>query len=82
MKDLEGNKKGNIINDFLTITEKLCKGNSSQYQKFKNYDTVCKLLILIISNENYLNKENNRNEAIMDLIKIYRLNTYRILIKK
>lgn len=73
LKDLEGNKMGNIINDILTITEKLCNGNSSQYQKFKNYDTVGKLLILIISNENYLNKDNNRNENIIDLIKIYHL---------
>ena len=73
LKDLEGNKMGKIINDILTITEKLCNGNSSQYQKFKNYDTVGKLLILILSNENYLNKENNRNETIIDLIKIYHL---------
>ena len=73
LKDLEGNKMGNIINDILTITEKLCNGNSSQYQKFKNYDTVGKLLILILSNENYLNNENNRNETITDLIKIYNL---------
>ena len=73
LKDLEGNKMGKIINDILAITEKLCNGNSSQYQKFKNYDTVGKLLILILSNENYLNKENNRNETIIDLIKIYHL---------
>ena len=63
----EENYNVNIINDILNLIEKLCKNNSSQYQKFKNYDTIGKLLINIIPNEKY------NNEKIIILIKIYSL---------
>ena len=72
-KDLENNNSANIINDILNIIEKLCNGNSSQYQKFKNFDTIGKLLLSIISNGKNILKENNINETIIILIKIYSL---------
>ena len=71
IKDLEGNNFETIINDILIIIEKLCNGNSSQYQKFKNYDTIAKLLLALIPyDKNFLN-EKNKNENIINIIKIY-----------
>ena len=72
-KDIEPNNNEYIINDILSIIEKLCNGNSSQYQKFKNYDTICKLLLIIISNEKIYLNENNKNDILINLIKIYSL---------
>ena len=65
-----------IINDIFNIIEKLCNGNSSQYQKFKSYDTISKLLLTIITKENNCKnflKEEKKNEIIITLIKIYSL---------
>ena len=70
---LEGNKNETIIEDILKIIENLCKGNSSQYKKYKNYDTIGKLLINILSNKkNYLNEQNIKQNLVY-LIKIYSL---------
>jgi len=69
-EEYKDNNYENIFGDILNIIDKLCIGNNSQYQKFKNYDTIVKLLLNIINNENYylLN-----NDIIIILIKIYSL---------
>ena len=71
--NLEENNFENIINDVYNIIEKLCNGNTSQYQKFKNYDTMGKILLNLIPYENIFLNEKNKNENLVVLIKIYYL---------
>ena len=67
------NKK--IFEDILNIFDVLCNGNNSQYQKFKNYDTIANLLLNILKNKDEIkdNIELKNKEIIIILIKIYKL---------
>ena len=40
----------NILEGVLNIFNKLCIGNNSQYQRFKNFETISKLLLNILNN--------------------------------
>ena len=71
--NLEENDYENIIKDILNIIEKLCIVNTSQYQKFKNFQTISKLLLNITSHDNYYLNEKNKNDNLINLIKIYSL---------
>ena len=57
----------NIFEDVLNIFNKLCIGNNSQYQRFKNFETISKLLLNILNNI-IIKKEQN---IILILIKIF-----------
>ena len=62
----------NIFEDVLNIIETLCNSNNSQYQKFKNYDTIVNLLLNILKEEKE-NKNILNNDIIIILIKIFKL---------
>ena len=58
-----------IFEDILNIFIKLCIGNNSQYQRFKNFETISNLLLNILNNNNIIIK--NNNNVLIILIKIY-----------
>ena len=65
---ISNNNKEYIFEDILNIFNKLCIGNNSQYQRFKNFETISNLLLNILNNNKTLK---NNNNIIIILIKIY-----------
>ena len=65
---ISDNNKEYIFEDILNIFNKLCIGNNSQYQRFKNFETISNLLLNILNNNKTLK---NNNNIIIILIKIY-----------
>ena len=66
------NKNNNdIFKDILNIIEKMCIRCNSQYQRFKNYETISNLILNILNSGNDFLL--NKNEIMINLVEIYSL---------